>query len=892
MDERNDAPSSERERKKRGPLGIIAGLFGRLFFLIGTLCLIGICSAGVFFMFFMTYVHRTLGPSLQVDPDDYTLNQSSIIYYHDDNFEENDGWVEYKDLHGNENRILIKYDQMAPALWQAAVAIEDHRFFEHKGVDWKRTGGAVIMTMGMQSSFGGSTITQQMLKNMTGAGENTVNRKVTEIFRALEFEKDHTKEEILELYLNTIYFGMGCYGVQTAAQYYFGKDAIDLSAAECASLIAITNNPSMYGPMYNITVKTKDADGNVIESTPREMNKKRQEMILERMYDPELGLCYLTYEEYEAAKNEELHFAERSGSAENLNLLTGQQEYNSWFMDQVINDVATDLVSQYGIDRKTAESWIYNRGYQIYTTLDPKIQAIADEVYVNRKNLPLTSADGQQIRSAITILDPYTGNIVAIVGDMGEKVGNRLLSFASIKKQPGSSIKPLTVYSPALDAGVVTPASAIDDYPVMKYNGSAWPRNDAGGYKGMTNIRDGVRRSVNTVAIRTLQALGVENSYEFATKKLNLSLVEDDMSLAPLGLGGLTEGLSTIEMAAGYGAIANHGVYNRPRTYLRVIDSKGRTVIEKPFGGELAIKETTAYLMTNMLQGVVASGTGTSAKFDNMHIAGKTGTTSDNYARYFVGYTPYYVAAVWVGYERNATIKYSGNPAITMWKKVMQRVHEDLPDQEFYKPDNGLETVTVCADSGKLATKACRNDLRGSRLIEVEIGAGTAPTENCDVHVSKRYCTRGHVVAGTSCPSSSCTTVGLLNISRERLGASADDSAYLLSAHDGRCSVHYGSSGSSSSSSSSSKSSSSSSSSKSSSSSSSSKSTSTSKKSTSSSKSSSSSSSSKSSGSSSSKSSGSSSSGSKKTTNNNNWESQTPSSGGGGGGGDWTDAYW
>ena len=865
-----------RRRRKRGPLGIIAGFFGKLFFLLGTLCLIGICTAVTFALIFMTYVQKSLGPSLTVDPDDYTLNQSSIIYYHDDNVAENDGWVEYKILHSTENRILIKYDQMAPALWQAAVAIEDHRFFEHKGVDWKRTGGAVIMSMGMRSSFGGSTITQQMLKNMTGSNENTVNRKVTEIFRALEFEKNHTKEEILELYLNTIYFGMGCYGVQTAAQYYFGKDAIDLSVAECASIIAITNNPSMYGPMYNITVKTTDENGNPIESTPRAMNKKRQEMILQRMYDPEVGLGFLTREEYEAAKAEELHFVERQGSAEDIDLGTGKKEYNSWFMDQVFNDVAADLVSQYGIDRGTAESWIYNRGYRIYTTLNPKIQAIADEVYLNRKNLPLTSMDGQQIRSAITILDPDTGNIVAIVGDMGEKTGNRVFSFASTKKQPGSSIKPLTVYSPALDAGVVTPATALDDYPVMKYNGNAWPKNSPSGYGGLTNIRTGVRKSINTIAVRTLQLLGVEESYEFATKKLNLSLDENDKSLSPLGMGGLTYGLSTIEMAAGYGAIANHGIYNRPRTYLRVLDSKGLTVIEKPFGGELAMKETTAYLMTRMLEGVVESGTGTSAKFDGMHIAGKTGTTSDNYARYFVGYTPYYVAAVWVGYERNARISYSGNPAITMWKKVMERIHEDLPDKDFYKPDNGLETVEVCADSGLLPTKACKHDLRGSRVIEVEIGAGTAPTKECDVHVYKRYCTSGHVVAGTSCPSSKCAYVGLLDITREKFGSSvyAEDSSYRLANHQGRCSVHYGSSSSSSSSSS--------------------KSNSTSKKSNSS---SSSSSSSKSSGSSSSgKSSGSSSSSSSsgsggsssssKPANNDNWESQTPS------GGDWSDAYW
>ena len=245
--ERNTRRTKRENQKQRS-------VAGRIFFWLFTLMLIGICTAVMIGFIFMQYVNTTLAPTLQVDADDYTMAESSIIYYHDDEVTENDGWVEYQTIHGTENRVWVDFEEMPDALWQAAVAIEDHRFFEHNGVDWKRTIGATAnMFIGMKNTFGGSTITQQMLKNLTEDNDGTVNRKVREIFRALEFEKNYTKEEILELYLNMIYLGKGCYGVQTAAQYYFGKDVSELTAAECACLISITNNPSLYGPLYDVT---------------------------------------------------------------------------------------------------------------------------------------------------------------------------------------------------------------------------------------------------------------------------------------------------------------------------------------------------------------------------------------------------------------------------------------------------------------------------------------------------------------------------------------------------------------------------------------------------------------------------------------------------------------
>ena len=332
-----------RQRKRRGSIA------GKIFGVFGTLVLIGICTAVMLAVIFMKYVETTVIPNVEVRAEDYSMQLRSIIYYQD---KETGEWVEYQAIHGEQNRILVDFDQMPGALWQAAVAVEDKRFFEHEGVDWRRTGGAVVnMFIGMKDTFGGSTITQQLLKNMTEDNKPYVNRKIREIFRALEFEKNYTKEQILELYLNTIALGKGCYGVQTAAEYYFGKDVSELSVAECACLIAITNNPSMYGPMSTVVVTKEDGT----KVTAREKNKERQEMILDLMADPEVGLCYLTQEEADAAKKEVLHFTDGSTSADDIvNEATGGIKINSWFVDQVILDVSKDLAEELHMSVKGA----------------------------------------------------------------------------------------------------------------------------------------------------------------------------------------------------------------------------------------------------------------------------------------------------------------------------------------------------------------------------------------------------------------------------------------------------------------------------------------------------------------------------------------------------------
>ena len=793
---REDAPKTppRREPKRRGGVG---RFIKRFFAVLFTLILIGACTSAMMAWIFMKYAETTLTPVLQVDADDYRMNYSSFIYYQDKTSGE---WVEYQTIHGVENRIWVDIEDMPDALWQAAVAIEDQRFFEHEGVDWKRTlGAAVNLFTDAKDTFGGSTITQQVLKNMTKDNAGTVNRKVREIFRALEFEKNYTKWDILELYLNFIYLGQGCYGVQTAAQFYFGKDVGELDAAECASLIAITNNPSMYGPMYDIEITVENDDGTTSVKTPRELNKQRQENILNKMAqvkgpasmkddlsDPESWSTYLTEEQAQAAKDEVLQFTDGSTSASDVVAeATGESTYNSWFVDEVIRDVTADLAEEKQISTEEAETLLYNGGYHIYTTLDPEIQSIAEAVYEDRGSLNnLTSASGQLIHSGITIIDPYTGNIVAMVGDMGPKEGNLLWNYATDIQQPGSSIKPLTAYAPALDSGAINPGTTFDNYPVQMLNGTAWPKNSPNTYTGWTSVADGIRSSINTIAVQALEKGGVTNAYAFATEKLGLSLTPEDMDVSPLGLGGLTYGLSTVEMAAAYATFANSGIYNEPRTYLKVLGEDNTTVILENTGEQhVAMKETTAYLMTTMLQRAVSSGTGGAASFSGMSIAGKTGTTNDNYDRYFVGYTPYYVAAVWVGYKENERISYSINPAASLWKQVMQPIHAELENKSFTKPSTGLTTVTICKDSGMLPTDACYADARGDgHVVQVTVATGTAPTEECTLHKMVDVCTEGNCLAGEFCPEESVVQKAYLDYVREDYGESikADDDAYLI----------------------------------------------------------------------------------------------------------------
>lgn len=759
---------------------------------LGTLLAIGVCTALMFFGIFMKYVHTTLEPVLDVDMSAITLNQSSVIYYQDKSTGE---WKELQKIHGTEDRTNIEFSDIPDHVWQALVSIEDQRFFQHHGVDWKSTGKAVFtMLTGGGTQRGGSTITQQVIKNATGNNQPTIKRKVTEIFQALRFYKNYSREETLTFYLNLVYFGNHSYGIQAAAENYFGKDAKDLTVAEGAAIVGITQYPYLYDPSRQGTLDSG--------KTFREKNKERQETVLDKMH--ELG--YLDDAEYEAAVNEPLVFVwddnyVPSDSSKEKVAETAAEEFDPYLVEQVFNDVVDALRREKNYSEEIAKKLLYTGGYQIYATIDPELQSIVEKVYADTSNLPYTSSKGEQLQSGMTVIDNATGNIVAMAGRVGEREGRFLFNYATATRPCGSAIKPIAVYAPALDTGVITPATVLDDYPVRlqaNENGTekAWPKNSYSGYKGLITLQTALRVSTNTTAVRVLEALSPSVSYDFMTQNLGFTtLVNSDLNSAALGLGGLTYGVNTVEMAAAYSAFANNGVYTRPRTYIEVRDNKGNLVLENKQESWVAMKESTAYSINELLKGVVRSGTGTEAAFSGMTIAGKTGTTDENRDRYFAGFSPYYSAAVWTGYKSNERFSESlGNPSAVLWREVMRRIHDGLENKDF-NSCSGLTQVTVCQDSGLLATEACTHDLRGNRVTTVTVAADTAPTQTCNVHKMVRYCKDGKHLATEYCPASSVVEIAALDWNREIIkNIKAQDDEYLLQTLTGKdgelCPVH------------------------------------------------------------------------------------------------------
>ena len=632
---------------------------------IGTIFLILLVTGLLFLCIFAYYVKNCLSTDLDVQLSDFTVSLSSSILY-----EDADGnWQNLTNLSSTENRVWVDYADIPKDMEHAAVAIEDKRFYKHKGVDWYRTTGAFInMFLSMKNDFGGSTITQQLIKNLTKQDDITVQRKLLEIFQALEFEKSYDKEEIMEWYLNIVYFGEGCNGVYTAAETYFGKEPKDLTLAECASIIGITNNPSKYDPFIS-----------------RENNKTRQETILKQMYEQ----GWINKEQYDEAVAQELVFV-RSESDERT------QTIYSYYAEAVINDVLNDLVEQKGVSRDTARTLLYSGGYQVYSCYDASIQQAIDDVYTNLDNMPQRpSASGQQFESAIVIMDPYTGEIKGLSGGTGEKTINFGTNRATqSKRPPGSSIKPIATYGPAMELGLITQYTQVNDAADIKLTGTSWyPKNSGGGNYGVITIREALQRSLNTVSAQILDKLTPRASYEFLKDKLGVtSLAESDCDYAPLALGQLTNGITVREMTQAYSAFVNDGVFTYGRTYSYVKDSSGEIVLENPARTIVAFKANTAWNMADMLCNAVNSGTGSEARLSGMPVGGKTGTTTNNCDRWFVGFTPYYVAAVWTGYDMPEYMNFSGNPAAQIWKLVMEPIHKDLATKSFPTPNVGTPT--------------------------------------------------------------------------------------------------------------------------------------------------------------------------------------------------------
>ena len=629
-------------------------------------------------------------------------------------------WEE-ESFSGAEKSLYTPLSEMPSYLPMAFVAIEDHRFYEHDGVDVLRTGKAVFNHLFRFSGrFGGSTITQQLIKNIGGESEISVKRKLKEMLRALSLEKRHSKNEILEAYLNIVPLSRNCIGVGAASEAYFGKKTQALSLAEAASLAAITRSPSAFDPTLH-----------------PQAHIKRRNLVLSRM----LSLGYIGEEEYQAAVNTPLSLSPAPWQ---------NKKVSSWYAETVLNDVEKALTEE-GYSRSVAHALVMHGGLRIYTCMDKRVQGILEGYFTDRSHF---SGMGDGFSAAMTVIDPKTGNLLGIVGNRGEKTANRTLNHATdTLRAPGSVLKPVALYAPAIDAGLVNEATVFDDVPKDFSAATPWPHNSPARYDGLVNTKTALTYSKNTVAVELYRQLGPERIYHTLYNGLGISSLcrrgksasghpLTDLAPAPLALGQLTYGVNLREMTAAYLPLSD-GVMRNNRSFLLVLDRDGKALLKPDEGDTRIFRQTTASVMTHMLSAVVEDGTAKSLKLKNyLDTAGKTGTSGQNRDRWFIGYTPYYLAGIWCGYEEGKKAV-TGTPQLKAWDEIMCLLHRDIlkdpsPVRSFV-PAPGLRACRICRDSGLLCSEHCAHDPRGDRAMTVWLRADEIPTATCQRHVPVLY---------------------------------------------------------------------------------------------------------------------------------------------------------
>lgn len=723
----------EKKSKKKGKhpklmlaLKILLGLF-----IIGGIVLAGVI-AGIFFGFF--------GDDLKITADALNIKtENSVLVDLNGN--------QVATLNGEENREVILLSEMGEYLPKAFVAIEDKRFYEHSGVDIKRTLGAVAKYVTGTSSYGGSTITQQLIKNATGDKGKDWQRKVREIAKAFQIEREMSKDQILESYLNTIPLGGGAknvYGVKVASKYYFDKNPTELTIAQAAYMAGINHSPNLYNPFKETPNTTKIND--------------RTKTVLKEMIEQ----AKITQEQYDAAILEvDAGLAFKEGNITSNNSLTQTEE-------AAVQQVAREYAEEHDMEYSVALQKIQSSGYKIYITENKELQNILDEAYVNQdwiktKEVTRKDADGNkyketvQLQSGMAVIDHKTGYVVASRGVLGEKTpwgNNRAIDSAH---QPGSSIKPIAVIAPSLQEGLITAGTVVDDTPVSF--GSYTPRNSGGGYNGLMNIRYILRISQNIPEIKMMRKLTPAKSMEYLRSFGITSLSEGDEGVA-LALGGVGNGITPLEMAGAYATIANNGVYIEPTFYIKVEDSNGNVVMEKQQETHRVLSEQNAWLVQSLLTEPTGTGltgatgaTGTRARVSGMQTCGKTGTTNDTTATWFCGFTPYYTASMYFGFDKltdgGSGVPGSGTVA-SRWGGIMNKIHKGLDSAKFTKP-SGIVSARICSDSGLLATANCEADQRGSRVYGEYFAKGTAPSKTCTTHVKVKICKETLKVANEFC---------------------------------------------------------------------------------------------------------------------------------------------
>ncbi len=674
------------------------------------------------------------------------------------------------ELSGDENRKIIKLDQMPENLKNAYVAIEDERFYKHNGVDFKRTAAAVAQYVihAGKSSFGGSTITQQLVKNITKdderSGKEGVIRKVKEWAKAYQIERMLSKDQILELYLNIIFVGgSNNLGVEVGAEYYFNKSASDLDLAECAFLAGINNSPNSYNP-YG-------------EKDKSELIKKRTKTVLGKML--ELGMVQQNeYDEAVKKVEDGLPFQK----AENLGSIY------SYHTDATISQVIEDVAKEKGISKSLASTYVYSSGLTIYSTQDTALQSKMDEVMVNKSKDYIRKSkkvDGTTSQSAMVIIDNSTGYVVGVEGGLGEKNESRGLNRATQSpRQTGSSIKPLTSLVPGINEGVITPATIYDDNST-DFGIKGWTPKDYNAFKGLISIRSAITTSQNIPFIKVVDELTPAKSAEYLEKMGVTSLTDaDKQALAAVSIGGFTNGITPLEMAGAYATIANNGTYRRPMFYTKVTDPDGNTVLEGKQDSQEVISEQAAYVIKSLLKSVVEDSAGTAkyCKISGIDVAAKTGTTNSNYDKWLCGFSNYYTAATWYGFDQNEEVSGATNVAGRIWSAVMSKVHEGKDKSTFNQP-SGVVTETICRVSGKKATSKC-SDTYQEVFVE-----GKVP-EDCDGHSnSVEVCSETGLLANEFCPNK-VTKYHSYTVEKERLGLWKTNGSSSTSAPTTYCTVH------------------------------------------------------------------------------------------------------
>lgn len=687
--------------------------------------LLCLAAGGVFAAIFF-------GDTWNITQDDLVIKmQNSSTYDSEGNL--------LHELAGEENRKIIPLNEMGEYLPKAYVAIEDERFYKHSGIDLYRTAGAIFTYVinGGSSSFGGSTITQQLVKNLMEDDDDSIERKIREWSRAYKVEQMLSKSQILELYLNEIFVGGQCYGVESGAKYYFNKSAKDLSLAEAAFMAGINDSPNYYNPFG--------------EEDKTETINNKTKLVLSKMLEvtDENGNTFITQEEYDAAVaevDEGLKF-EQGKFSEKSDL--------SFLEVEAINEVIQDMMEEYDIDYDAAYARVYNNGYDIYTTQDSDIQDRMEEEYSKDKYIKnATTEKGKEedahSQSGMVIIDHSNGQVVGCVGGLGEDsptYGLNRAMYNNNGRQTGSSIKPLVAIAPGLENGVITASTVYDDSRTDF--GEYKPGNSGGTYRGLITVRKAIEVSSNIVNMKIISNVGPSNAVEFLNE-IGLTQYDDRDAQLSLALGGTYHGASPLQMAAAYAMIANGGEYIEPTFYTKVEDSNGNIILETTQETKRVMSEGNAYILSSILKSPVTGSNGTAylCGISGMDVAAKTGTTDDLKDRWLCGFTPYYAAATWFGYDEPEVISFSDrgmyNPAMNIWAAIMDDIHEDLDSARFEKPDN-IVTAKICLDSGKKATDEC------THTYTEEFVSGTVPDE-CDGHKTVEICKETGKLATEYCP--------------------------------------------------------------------------------------------------------------------------------------------